>query len=191
MEQGNYEKAVEYYMAEMSKNPTDALVRKLNKAVILKYEFSSIDNAVGHDNYREMDLHIANVLMIDPNNRFVENKGDSYAKSIASVKKDFLSSVFLCDKKKMDVFGMASFEQGVNLLAYPSQNDSIRGVTSAQRFYMRFSPFPVTLEVNNQLVFSKSNPHRMWGIDLQRCISECGQNQYFRRLCHICNQLPQ
>ena len=76
MEQGNYEKAVEYYMAEMSKNPTDALVRKLNKAVILKYEFCSIDTAAKHHSYWEMDLHIANVLMIDPNNRFVENKGD-------------------------------------------------------------------------------------------------------------------
>ena len=74
MNNGKYQEAVDYYSKAYVQNPTDELTKKINIAQNLKKEFDEIDKAIYAQNFVEAEIHINNVLMIDPSNKFIDNK---------------------------------------------------------------------------------------------------------------------
>jgi tetratricopeptide (TPR) repeat protein len=73
---GFYQKAIEYYTKAFEQIPTDELNNKIKFAKTLKYEFDEIDKAIIMNNFQLAEVHIDNVLKINPTNKFVQNKRD-------------------------------------------------------------------------------------------------------------------
>ncbi|MCS6980439.1 MAG: tetratricopeptide repeat protein [Flavobacteriales bacterium] len=74
MNNGEYQRAIDYYSKAYDQNPSDDLTKKINLAQSLKKEFEDIDKAISAQNFAEAEVHINNVLMIDPSNKFIEEK---------------------------------------------------------------------------------------------------------------------
>ena len=171
MSSGNYDKAVEYYMAAMSQNATDVLSEKLNKATMLKNEFKAIDKAVADRDKEEMEIHIANVLAIDPNNRFIEAKRSQLSSNVTQhnteKRKANITGIFIGDDNKADIFGFASVDQGVGIITVPNMSGN-QGITLLQRAQLKFmSSFPIVFDFQTQLGITQR--HKMWGLGIGSC----------------------
>ena len=74
MKSGKYQTAVDYFRNAFEQNPSDDITRKINLAQNLKTEFDEIDAAIRSNNVEKAEMHVNNVLMIDPTNEFIEEK---------------------------------------------------------------------------------------------------------------------
>lgn len=171
MASGNYEQAVEYYMAAMNENPTEALSAKLTKATMLKTEFKAIDEAIAVGNVDEAEVHIANVLTIDPGNKFVDDKRRQLSKNVTKIKTDNfnkgLKGIFIGDEEKQRIFGFLSVDQGIGITMVPGLSGN-QGVTSVQRFQLKLlSAFPVVLDFQTQMGWTQNQV--MWGLGGGSC----------------------
>jgi len=119
---GNYQSAIDYYQLAYEANPSDDITKKLNFAQNLKKEFDAIDAALKSKNTDEAQLHINNVLLIDPTNKFVEAKQNEISSIIEKnkqAKKDYNSRkikyALLGDDDKHDIFGGFHYRTGYEL----------------------------------------------------------------------------
>lgn len=178
MSSGNYEQAVEYFMEAVNQNPTEALKKKLNLATILRNEFRAIDQAITNQDADELETHIANVLMIDPNNRFVENKRTQYAKRASQQKKqktknffndvfDFMGETFLGSEERQDNFHYLSLDEGISYVT-TSSSGGFNGAKMAQHFQFRYYEyFPIAVDFNTQLGIKPT--FDMWSVGGGSC----------------------
>lgn len=178
MASGNYEQAVEYFMDAVSQNPTEALKQKLNLATMLRNEFRAIDQAIATQDSDELETHIANVLMIDPNNKFVESKRTQYASRSSQLKKqktknfmddalEFMGETFLGSEERQDNFHYLSLDEGVSLVTTPSTSE-FNGVKIAQHLQFRYYEyFPITVDFNTQLGLKPA--FEMWSVGGGSC----------------------
>jgi tetratricopeptide (TPR) repeat protein len=86
MNSGNYDQAIEYYQKDYDQNPSDDLTKLINISQKLKKEFSEVDGAISSRNYASAEQHLNNILMIDPNNKFVEQKRQQIKQNQANAK---------------------------------------------------------------------------------------------------------
>ena len=112
MNSGNYQKAVDHYKSAFDQNPTDDLTKKINLAQNLKKEFDEIDKAIYEQNFAVAEVHINNVLMIDPANKFIEDKSQQIKQKQSQNSKDKRQShrrkfayAFKGDNNVHDMFG--------------------------------------------------------------------------------------
>ena len=160
MASGNYEQAVTYFMDAVNQNPTEAMKNKLNLATMLRNEFRAIDQAIASQDADELETHIANVLMIDPDNKFVENKRSQFASHSSHLKKektkdflgdalDFMEETFMGSDERQENFHYFSLDEGAS---YVTTTGDFSGLKLAQHAQLRFYRyFPITIDFNTQL----------------------------------------
>lgn len=168
MAAGDYARAVEYYTAAVNQNPTDALVEKLSRATMLKSEFESIDAAIAEMNAEQLELHISNVLAIDPNNKFVEMKRRQLSVYHQNTKKRKVKDFFIGNEKRVEIFGWYTFDQGIGLASFSKANTSF--ATLSQRFRMRYlRSFPFELDFETQLGVHEQTRKAIWSVGAGSC----------------------
>ena len=178
MSSGNYEKAVEYFMTAVEQSPTEALKQKLNLATMLRNEFRAIDQAIARHDADEVETHIANVLMIDPGNKFAEAKRAQYSQQISHDNRqdvenflddvlDFMGETFLGSEERQENFGYVSLGEGACLLKIPDGDQQLK-VELNQHFQFRYYEyFPVVFDFNTQLGLKPL--HEIWSIGGGSC----------------------
>ena len=178
MASGNYEQAVTYFMEAVNQAPTEALKNKLNLATMLRNEFRAIDQAIASHDADEVETHIANVLMIDPNNKFVESKRAQYSQQISHDNRqdvenflddvlDFMGETFLGSEERQENFGYVSLGEGACLLKIPDGDQQLK-VELNQHFQFRYYEyFPVVFDFNTQLGLKPL--HEIWSIGGGSC----------------------
>lgn len=178
MASGNYEQAVTYFMEAVNQAPTEALKNKLNLATMLRNEFRAIDQAIANHDADEVETHIANVLMIDPNNKFVESKRTQYAHQVSKDNQedtkeflndvlDFMGETFLGSEDRQDNFGYVSLSEGVCLLATPDVDRKIKAELNQHFQFRYYEYFPVVFDFNTQLGLKPL--HETWSIGGGSC----------------------
>lgn len=155
MASGDYAGAVEYYNQAIAESSSASLLEKLNKASLLKGEFEAMDVAVANRNAEELELHIQNVLMIDPGNQFVEEKRQQLKNQQSSHRGNVMRQIFLGDDYRQDVFSPISFDQGMFALTAPSVYGQPKyGIF--QRVSLKFyRHFPIVVDLQTAFSYKK------------------------------------
>ena len=175
MAAGNYAQAVQYYNEAATQDASATLMEKMNKASVLKGEFEAIDAAVASRNADELELHIQNVLMIDPDNEFIAGKRKQLSDNKVQHRSNVLRRIFLGSDDRQNNFSFLTIDNGLAAFTTPL-NSGLQDVGTIQRVSYKFmSSFPVMIDFKTQLglktrTSSFASGQKTFGFGLGSCV---------------------
>lgn len=154
MKNGQYQQAIEYYSKAFDQNQSDDITKKINIAQNLKREFDEIDIAINSENFSLAEVHINNILMIDPSNNLVDEKRQ-LIKQKQSQKSSYkrqkrwsnFTDGFKGDDDFQEMLGGFHIRSGISLIDMTKIDNTFDQGYAIDLYYNNSNHLPITLDL--------------------------------------------